>query len=102
MSRERVRENLLRILCDPCPYCEGRGNTKSPTTVCYEIFREIRRLGLSPREKKMIIGVHPNVANLLYDEERQGIEDLERQFHKKIVIKADQSLHLEQYDIVAL
>jgi ribonuclease G len=50
----------------------------------------------------MIIGVHPNVANLLYDEERQGIEDLERQFHKKIVIKADQSLHLEQYDIVAL
>lgn len=102
MSRERVREDLLRTLCKPCPYCEGRGYTKSPTTVCYEIFREIRRLGLSPQEKKMIIGVHPNVANLLYDEERQGIEDLERQFHKKIVIKADQSLHLEQYDIVAL
>ncbi|MGH7273321.1 MAG: Rne/Rng family ribonuclease [Nitrospiria bacterium] len=102
MSRERVREDLLRTLCEPCPYCEGRGSTKSPTTVCYEIFREIRRLGLSPSEKKMIIGVHPNVANLLYDEERQGIEDLERQFHKKIVIKADQSLHLEQYDIVVL
>lgn len=102
MSRERVREDLLRTLCEPCPYCEGQGYTKSPTTVCYEIFREIRRLGLSPQEKKLIIGVHPNVANLLYDEERQGVEELERQFHKKIVIKADQNLHLEQYDIVAL
>ncbi len=102
MSRERVREDLLRALCEPCPYCEGRGYTKSPTTVCYEIFREIRRLGLSPKEKKIIIGVHPTVANLLYDEERQGVEELERQFHKKIVVKADQTLHLEQYDIVML
>jgi ribonuclease G len=102
MSRERVREDLLRALCEPCPYCEGRGYTKSPTTVCYEIFREIRRLGLSPKEKKIIIGVHPTVANLLYDEERQGVEELERQFHKRIVVKADQNLHLEQYDIVML
>jgi ribonuclease G len=102
MSRERVREDLLRTLCEPCPYCEGRGFTKSPTSVCYEIFREIRRLGLSPKEKKIIIGVHPTVANLLYDEERQGVEELERQFHKKIVIKADSNLHLEQYDIVML
>jgi ribonuclease G len=102
MSRERVREDLLRTLCEPCPYCEGRGYTKAPTTVCYEIFREIRKLGLSPKEKKMIIGVHPTVANLLYDEERQGVEELERQFHKKIVIKADSNLHLEQYDIVML
>lgn len=102
MSRERVREDLLRTLCEPCPYCEGRGYIKSPTTVCYEIFREIRRLGLSPKEKKIVINVHPTVANLLFDEERQGVEDLERQFHKKIVIKTDQTLHLEQYDIVTL
>jgi ribonuclease G len=102
MSRERTREDLLRILCEPCPYCEGRGYTKSPTTICFEIFREIRRIGSSPRDKKIIIGVHPTVANLLYDEERHGIEDLEREFHKKIIVKADSNLHIEQYDIVTL
>ncbi|MGB3942391.1 MAG: Rne/Rng family ribonuclease [Candidatus Manganitrophaceae bacterium] len=102
MSRERTREALLRILCEPCPYCEGRGFTKSPTTICYEIFREIRRIGSSPRDKKIIIGVHPTVANLLYDEERQRVEELEREYHKKIIIKADSNLHLEQYDIVTL
>jgi len=102
MSRERTREDLLRILCEPCPYCEGRGYTKSSATICYEIFREIRRIGSSPRDKKIIIGVHPTVANLLYDEERQSVEELEREFHKKIIVKADSNLHIEQYDIVTL
>ena len=102
MSRERIREDLLRVLCEPCTYCEGKSYTKSPISVCYEIFREIRRLGSSPKEKKIIIGVHPSVAALLYDEERQGVEELEREFHKKIVIKSDTNQHIEQYDVVTL
>jgi ribonuclease G len=102
MSRERIREDLLRTLCEPCSYCEGKSYTKSPTSVCYEIFREIRRIGSSPKEKKIIIGVHPSVAALLYDEERQGVEELEKEFHKKIVIKSDTNQHIEQYDVVTL
>jgi ribonuclease G len=102
MSRERTREDLLRTLCEPCGYCEGRSYTKSPMTVCYEIFREIRKTGGSTRERKIIVSVHPDVANLFYDEERQGVEELEREYGKKIVIKADPNLHIEQYDLVAL
>jgi ribonuclease G len=102
MSRERTREDLLRIMCEPCSYCEGRGYTKSPVTVCHELFREIRKIGISPKHKKIIIGVHPDVANLLYDEERQSIEELELEFHKKVIIKADSNLHIEQYDITTL
>ena len=102
MSRERSREDLLRVLCEPCSYCEGRGYTKSPTTVCYELFQEIRKMGGSPHDSKIIIGVHPDVASLLYDEERHGVERLEQEFHKKIIIKADSNLHIEQYDLVTL
>ncbi len=102
MSRERTREDLLRIQCEPCSYCEGRSYTKSAVTVCYELFREIRKIGSSPKNKKIIIGVHPDVANLLYDEERQSIEELEREFHKKVIVKADANLHIEQYDITTL
>ncbi len=102
MSRERTREDLLRILSQPCLYCEGRGYTKSPTTICYEIFREIRRIGASPRDRKVIVGAHPSVAGLMYEEERQTVEELERECGKKIIIKADPNLHIEQYDIVTL
>lgn len=102
MSRERTREDLMRILCEPCNYCEGRGYTKSPMSVCYEIFREIRKIGSSPKNRKIIIGVNPDVANLLFDEESQSIEELEREFHKKVIIKADSNLHVEQFDMVTL
>jgi ribonuclease G len=102
ISRERVREDLLRTLSQPCAYCEGRGYTKSPTTVVYEIFREIRRLDRTSDMQKVVIGAHPSVTALLYDEERQGIEMLERECNARIIVKEDSSLHLEQFDLVAL
>ncbi len=100
MTRKRTRESLGRSLCEPCPYCEGRGFIKSSVTVCYEIFREIRRISHSSKEKKIMVSVNPEVADLLYDEERQGVEDLEMELKKKLIIKADATLHQEQYDIV--
>ena len=100
MTRKRTRESLGRSLCDPCPYCEGRGFIKSSVTVCYEIFREIRRIAHSAKEKKIMVSVNPEVADLLFDEERQGVDDLELEFKKKLIIKGDTTLHQEQYDIV--
>lgn len=102
MSRERTREDLMRALCEPCCYCEGRGYTKSPTTVGYEIFRAVRRLAASPRYKKVIIGVHPSVADFLCDAERPRVEALEREYQRRMIIKADANLHVEQYEIVPL
>jgi ribonuclease G len=102
ISRERVREDLLRTMSQPCHYCEGRGYTKSPTTVVYEIFRELRRLGSMGDEQTIIVGVHPSVADLLAGEEYAGVEMLQRERHAKLIVKPDHMLHLEQYDIVTL
>lgn len=102
ISRERVREDILRAVSEPCHYCEGRGYTKSPTTVTYEIFREIRRIGSSPEEQTIVVGTHPSVAGILQDEEYQGVEALQREFNAKIIVKPDHALHLEQYDIAVL
>ncbi len=102
MSRERTREDIARSFCEPCAYCEGRGHTKSPETLCYEIFREIRRIGPSFRGKKLMIGVHPSVASLLCDEKQERMEALERTYRKKMIVKADANLHIEQYEIVPI
>lgn len=96
MTRKRIRESLGRTLCDTCPYCEGRGYIKSNRTVCYEVFRELRRAFAGSDEKKALVTVNSGVADLMYDEERQGVEELEKEFQKKIVIKADPNLHQEQ------
>lgn len=100
MTRKRVRESIGRMMCEPCPYCEGRGYVKSKTTVCHEIFRELRREMLDIRGTKVLLTVHPQVADLLYDEERRGLEELEKKFKKRVTVRAKPGFHQEQFEIV--
>jgi ribonuclease G len=103
MTRKRVRESLGRVLCRPCPYCDGSGAIKSPTTICYEILREIRRAATtSQKRRKIMVRLHPIVADLLLEDEGSFLEALEEQFQKQIVIKGDYDLHEEQYEVLLL
>jgi ribonuclease G len=99
MTRKRVRENLSRKMGEPCPYCEGRGSIRSTPSLCYEILRSIRREAMNSIGSKIIVLVHPDVATFLYDEERNGVEELEKQIKKKIMIKIKDDLHHEQFEI---
>ena len=99
MTRKRTRENLSRILCESCSYCEGKGVIKSKTTLCFEIFREIRREAMNVPSNMIIVSLHPEVADFLYDEERYAIEELEDKLKKKIIIKVRSSFHQEEYEI---
>jgi ribonuclease G len=101
ISRERVREDLLRTLSEICGDCEGRGYTKSTMTVAYEIFRDIRRIGNTRgQSQQIVVGANPKVIELLFETEHSSIEQLEQEFQQHILFKADPLLHLEQYDIV--
>jgi ribonuclease G len=101
MTRKRVRESLGRTLCETCPYCEGKGFVKSPRTLALEIYRRVRKLaGHKPRG--IVITAHHSVAELLSDEERGAIEDLERAFGLKIIVASDPGLHQETYTVSVL
>jgi ribonuclease G len=99
MTRKRVRENLSRKMGEPCPYCEGRGSIRSTPSLCYEILRSIRAEAMNSISSKIVVQVHPDVATFLYDEERNGVEELEKQIKKKIMIKIKDDMHHEQFEI---
>lgn len=104
MTRKRTRENLANTLGEACFYCEGKGFIKSATTLCYEIFREIKRLSADPttRARKFLVTVHPRVADLLMSEEAASVEYLEKELGKSIVVKVDPNVHQEHFDLLAL
>lgn len=101
MTRKRTRDDLRNMLADPCPYCDGKGYLKSPLTVSYEIFREIIREADKEKGRQITVFANPVVANLLYNEERKYLEDLEKMVRKTIVIKEKPEYHLEQFDLGA-
>lgn len=100
MTRQRTRESLENMLLGPCPYCEGRGRIKSHVTVAYEILRAIKKEKTRLEDgKRIVVRLHPEIANFLYDEEMHSLDYLEREINHKIIIKASESLHHDRYEI---
>lgn len=98
MTRKRTRESLEHILCDSCPYCEGKGRVKSAKTVAYEVLRKLKFMSLQEGTEITVI-LNPQVADLLTDEERDSLEEIENSKKIRITIKKDSSLHRENYSI---
>ncbi|RLB65482.1 MAG: Rne/Rng family ribonuclease [Deltaproteobacteria bacterium] len=100
MTRERTRDNLVRVLCDDCPYCDGRGFVKSVSTVTYEIFREIKSYSCAEDIVELVVMVSPEVADYLYDVESLAMDSMEYELGKKITTKKIDHFHREEYEIV--
>lgn len=99
MTRKRTRDTLTRVMCEPCPYCEGTGRVKSVTTVCYELLREINKAMRRSKGSRISIFAHPEVSAQLTSEDFEVIESLEEAHSKQLQIRADNSYHIEQYEI---
>lgn len=99
MTRKRVRESIGRTLCEPCSYCEGKGYVKGKLTIIYEILRELRREMADLPAGHVTLLAHPDVAGLLIDEERCGLDDLEKLFGRTVSINPRPGFHIEQFEI---
>jgi ribonuclease G len=100
MTRQRTRESLENQLLRPCPHCDGRGRIKSAATVAYDVLRAIKRQQANiDNGRNIVVRLHPDIANFLYDEKNNSLENLEREINHRIIIKASQDLHHEKYEI---
>jgi ribonuclease G len=100
MTRQRTRESLENQLLRPCPHCDGRGRIKSAATLAYDVLRAIKRQQAQIQNgKNIVVRLHPDIANFLYDERNRSLENLEREINHRIIIKASQELHHEKYEI---
>jgi len=98
MTRKRVKQSLERTMCAPCDYCEGAGWVKSPTTVCYEILAEARRLSKNVEDvRHTTLRVHPEVSKALRNAEREVLDEIEAHLGH-IDIASDKSVHQAQFD----
>ena len=102
MTRNRTRESLAHMLCEPCAACQGRGALKTARSVAYDILREILREArqFHPREFRVVAA--PQVVELLLDEESPHLAGLSDFIGKPISLQAEAAMGQEQYDIVLL
>ncbi len=102
MTRKRTRESLEHILCAPCPLCHKRGSIKSLETVCYEVFRELKRIAHNYPWTGYLVIASPQLTNELLNEESTLLAELEAELKKPIKLQAEASYTQERYDILPL
>jgi len=100
MTRKRTRTNLNRVLCQPCPACDGKGFTKSPQTICYEVLRELqRRIAKGGSPQTAFLSLSPKIFSTIVEEESDFLERLESQHKFKITIKEVADFPDEHFEI---
>lgn len=97
MTRKRTSESLSQLLCEECPYCGGRGMTRSSETMSYEILRELKRQMELTTEHHITLRAHPEIAKRLRKDEANSVKLLERNANKKLHVRGEQHLHPEDY-----
>lgn len=100
MTRQRLRESILKELAEPCFYCEGIGYLKSLDTISYEIIRDIRKRMAKKSATKIKVIANELVIKSLQDSEKENLQRLENQLGITIEYQPSEG-KTEKYKIVS-
>lgn len=99
ITRKRVKQSLERTIGSPCPYCESTGFVKSVTTVCNDIYVEVRKVAKHLQNPDVMLRVNPEVAKTLKNNNAKLLIEMEELLGRSIIVKSDPALHQEQFDV---
>jgi ribonuclease G len=71
---------------------------KSVTTVCNEIYVEMRKMSRH-FERDVMVRVNPEVAKALKGNNGRWLQEMEELVKRTVLVKSDPLLHPEQFDI---
>ena len=99
ITRKRVKQSLERTIGSPCPYCQSTGFVKSVSTICNEVYVEMRKISNHLEHSDVMLRVNPEVAKALKANNAKLLTEMEELTKKTIIVKSDPALHQEQFDI---
>lgn len=99
MTRKRIRPSLIKTLCEPCSYCDGKGYIKRKSTIAHDIFRELERESFGGKKTNIVVHCHAEVVDWIYENEGESLERIEKLLHRSVAFKIEPNYHKEQYEI---
>ncbi|MCM8757607.1 MAG: Rne/Rng family ribonuclease [Candidatus Omnitrophica bacterium] len=99
MTRERIHKTVEAITYQSCPYCQGRGRLKAPSTTALYALKELKRyIKNNPYLKEIKLTLNPLVVDEIL-KDKKIIRDLERKYRINIELVSNPAFHLEEIKI---
>jgi len=102
ITRQRMRPSIKRSIYQDCPHCRGSGLMKNPESMTLDIMRLLRVAVHHDQVDTVQVRVAPPVAFQLQNRKRAALHQLEQTSSRRIVIRADGNLGLDQYVLECL
>lgn len=96
MTRQRMRASYKRSIYFDCPHCKGAGLVKTPESMSLDVMRRIAIAINDLRVARVELAVCPDVAFYLQNKKRRSIARLEDHFNKRVLIRSDLALGLDE------
>ncbi len=96
ITRQRMRPSLKRSIYFDCPHCKGAGLIKTPESLNLDVMR---KLAIALNDLKVVrveLSVCPDLAFYLLNNKRAALTELETRTKKKILIRTDAKLSLDE------
>jgi ribonuclease G len=102
ITRQRVRENVVRSITEQCPLCGGSGIIESSTNILTRIERWLNRYKLDKNRPsgKLILKVHPMVYNHLKEGTISNITKIVFKYLLRISPQEDSTLSFQDFRFI--
>ena len=98
MTRQRVRQQLVQTMSEPCPTCKGKGIVQSKSTILRRIERWLGAFRSDTREFRLTLTANPHVIEFLTEGDTMSrLTKLMLKHFVRIKVVPDDSLDLEDF-----
>lgn len=101
LTRQRVRQNLFEWLTEQCPTCGGLGRIDNRSSIAGKLDRWLARYKKAAHERRLIVRVHPTIAEYLSDGSLSRLVRLMLRHFVRLRLEPDPSLPQHSFRIVS-
>ncbi len=102
MTRQRIRQQVVQTISEPCPVCSGSGLVQSKSTVVRNIERWIQRFKESSREFHLTLTANPIITDYLTEGPMSRLTKMMLKYFVRVKIVPDESLPVDEFHFYSL
>ncbi|MCK9426411.1 MAG: Rne/Rng family ribonuclease [Ignavibacteriaceae bacterium] len=97
ITRQRIRQNIMQMTYEQCPYCAGTGLLTKKSHVLHDIEEWIGKHKTNSSERSLILKCHPSIADKLNEGFFSMLLKLQLKNFIRIKIVEENTLSMHQY-----
>jgi ribonuclease G len=101
ITRQRIRENILHVMNEVCPFCNGTGLLTKRSNLIHEIEEWLRQFKRNSKEKVLILNVHPTLGEKLKIGRIKTLTKFQFKYFVRIKLNESESINPTTFQFIS-